>query len=309
MNIFSRIRNYSNRIKDAAFKLMNTLWFLWHGEEKFIIVKGWIKQRGSFVLKRNLGDELNYYLIEGLTGKRVMAYDSFFHGRRTNYVVIGSVVEGCNENTVIWGGGAFQREIKPLPTKPKEVLAVRGALTRDYLLTNGVSCPQVYGDPALLLPLIYTPRFDAHKRVGIIPHFNDLKDQSVRNVREYYGDCELISLRGYDDWHTIIDQICNCDAILSSSLHGLILADAYQIPNVWVKFSDKTFEGDFKYMDYFSGVGRMSVEPVDLRKNDWADKIQTRIKEYKRIKFDYRKLLSSCPFAIKKDILNKINNN
>lgn len=58
-------------------------------------------------------------------------------------------------------------------------------------------------------------------------------------------------------WKVVIDQIYSCQSILSSSLHGLICADAYNIPNLWLK--QKLNEGDFKFLDYFASQGREEV--------------------------------------------------
>ena len=286
------------RVIAFVFKLKNTIWFYYHGTGNFIIIKGWIRQNCSKIDNRNLGDELNYYLMQSLTGKRVISYDSFFHGGRKNYEVIGSVVELCNKNTIIWGSGAFQKEVKPLPTRPLKVYAVRGPLTRDYLISNGVECPSVYGDPALLLPLIYMPKRKKLHHIGVIPHFNDLNSSIIDELKRVYKDCVIIKFRNYDEWTDVIDTIASCDVILSSSLHGLILADAYKIPNVWVKFSERTFEGSFKYLDYFGGVGRRETKPIYLKNDSWQSKIESILSNYKPISFDKDALLDACPLEI-----------
>lgn len=56
----------------------------------------------------------------------------------------------------MWGAGVID-DAKELPAHPKKVLAVRGPLSRKYLLDRGIECPAVYGDPALLVPKVYHP--------------------------------------------------------------------------------------------------------------------------------------------------------
>ncbi|MFD1079906.1 polysaccharide pyruvyl transferase family protein, partial [Longispora fulva] len=55
-------------------------------------------------------------------------------------------------------------------------------------------------------------------------------------------------------------EILECEKVLSTSLHGLIVAHAYGIPAVWVKMSDKIFGNDIKYADYLESVGLNNYE-------------------------------------------------
>jgi pyruvyltransferase len=45
-------------------------------------------------------------------------------------------------------------------------------------------------------------------------------------------------------------------------LHGLILADAYGVPNVWAKFSDRLVGGDWKFRDYYSVTDAINPAPT-----------------------------------------------
>ena len=67
----------------------------------------------------------------------------------------------------------------------------------------------------------------------------------------------IIDLAHYKKWTDVIDQICSCERILSSSLHGLIVSDAYQIPSCWIELTGKISGGYFKYYDYASSVNRV----------------------------------------------------
>lgn len=61
----------------------------------------------------------------------------------------------------------------------------------------------------------------------------------------------MIKMEGYKNWLEVLDQICSCEYIASSSLHGLIMSEAYDIPNLWIELSGKLMGGHFKFHDFF----------------------------------------------------------
>jgi pyruvyltransferase len=110
------------------------------------------------------------------------------------------------------------------------------------------SSPEVYGDPALLLPLICSESKKKYD-IGIIPHY---KEYAL--IKNKYPDHFVINLNNKNP-KEVIKQITHCRSIISSSLHGIICAHAYGIPAAWVKFSDIIIGDDTKYKDYFLSLG------------------------------------------------------
>jgi pyruvyltransferase len=115
--------------------------------------------------------------------------------------------------------------------------------------------PEVYGDPAMLLPLIYTPRTEKRFEVGLVPHYVDR--DAVRMNDPCVSTIDVLA-----DWQSVIDRIAECETILSSSLHGLIVAEAYGIPALWTTITDGVAGEGFKFRDYYLSTSREPPEPL-----------------------------------------------
>ena len=289
-----------NRYINYISKFCNTVFYYLRYGETGIVINSWNCLRFDSIAHRNFGDELGYYLLKELTGRPISNYvDICRWGRKgkSNLLFIGSLIEDfSNSDTVVWGSGALFGGDRQLLHKPKEVRAVRGKLTRDYLLKNGVDCPEIYGDPALAVPLVYRPDVKKRYKIGLIPHVTDLSDPLISSFKD--KGLHLINFAGYNDWHSVLDEICQCEAILSSSLHGLILADAYNIPNVWVNINTELLGGTFKFHDYFSGVGRNVETPFVLTEETSVAEMENRIKAYRPINVDLSKFIEAAPIRI-----------
>ena len=142
-----------------------------------------------------------------------------------------------------------------------KVLAVRGALTRANLK---VDTAPVMGDPGLLMPLIYNGAREKKWEVGIVPHFVDFNHPFIgKMMAKYNGKCKRIDV--LRDPKAVIDDITACRYILSSSLHGLIVADAYGIPNarIVIRETMPTSRYDYKFNDYYS-IFQYEHTPVEI---------------------------------------------
>ena len=267
-----------------------------------LILNGYVDDHTwSGVRHRNWGDELNYYFIKQLTGRPVIFYHTFRVAKwlgLKNYLCIGTLLDAVsysNRSTVVWGTGVSGQDRDFV--LPQKICSVRGRKTYEFLKSRGIDCPSVFGDPALLLPRFYTPqRMEKRYKLGIIPHVIDWDYGVMRKIRKERNDILVIDLAHYDKWTDVIDQICSCEAIASSSLHGLIVSDAYNVPNCWITLSGKISGGLFKYFDYFSSVGREEAGPEKVERMSDLQTIESKMVSWKPITIDTVQILNSCPF-------------
>ena len=190
----------------------------------------------------NLGDVLTPVLLAGL------GYEVEWASQQSaDLLATGSIVRFARPGQFVYGSGIMWATDTPSPLA--RYLAVRGPLTRKIVLRCGGDCPEVYGDPALLLPRVHAEPVEQCHDVGIVPHYVD--DEAVRAA---YPDAHIISPLSADPL-AVVDQIRACRSILSSSLHGIIVAHAYGIPAAWVRFSDRLDGDDVKFRDYAASVG------------------------------------------------------
>lgn len=292
-----------NRVKRFVLKVCNTISYLLSDKSERLVINAWMTMYREKPCHYNLGDELNFYILKHATSYKLYNYRDIYSFFITNYGCIGSLIDlGCfDSHTVIWGAGAMEGE-KKINYKPLKICAVRGKLTRKYLLEQGIDCPEVYGDPALLLPKIYQPKVGKQYKLGVIPHYVDQENPLVTELTQLYGGSVcIIKMKDYRDWKEVVDNINRCEQIISSSLHGIILSDAYNVPNAWVEFSDKVGGRGFKFRDYFSSVERATMKPIFIQSLVKDEDIDEMIMSWKPILIDLEKLIAACPFELNID--------
>lgn len=207
------------------------------------------------------------------------------------------------DNSIIYGSGIGNPSQK-LSGSPVKVLSVRGPRTRAVLLAHGIDCPEKYGDPALLLPLFYQPGMKRKDIVSVVPNEGTMlgeKDTLLKEIVKNHG-CRLINPRDYNDWRDVIKEICESRLVVSESLHGLIVAETYGIPCVWVEFMEHPAWWDFKFLDFYESVGKHSMESIKLyQRCDW-EKVTDAGKQWKMGDIDYQTLLETFPFKLKNEM-------
>lgn len=210
----------------------------------------------------NFGDKLSPYVVEKLTNEQTVYCD---HVNDCNRLMItGSILSGGNlEKSIIWGNGfCFYQD--PV-YKPLEILAVRGPFTKSKFDASGIFCPDVFGDPGLLMPKLYNPKADKKYKYGIAAHIVDY--EQAKSIFGESPDFLVIDLR--KSVEEVINDMLSCEKIFSSSLHGIIVPHAYGIPCAWVKFSDKIIGDGFKFHDYFQSVmDSYPLHAVEVKNKD-----------------------------------------
>jgi pyruvyltransferase len=238
----------------------------------------------------NFGDAMGPDIVRAISGKRIQAIDGKKVGLKRAYernlFALGSLLHMVQDGDVIWGTGANPVHRNPHLLQRIDVRAVRGPLTKDYLFKEyGIDCPGVFGDPALLLPKLFpTWRHEPKRKYGVVPHYHDI---------EHLSSVENNLILPTNNWQQVVSQILECELVVSSSLHGLIIAEAFGVPARWLRNSQLPScqtESNFKFNDYYASTNRSL--------NDWRESIAAAIeaggKEPIR-DFDVRPLLAAFP--------------
>lgn len=202
----------------------------------------------------NFGDTITPYLIEKISGVKPIKCSSSPTGKVL--YAAGSILQLATNQSVIWGSGFIEEQHSPISVE--SIRAVRGPLTKINLDKLGITCPEVYGDPGILLPKYYSPVITKKFKVGVIPHYIDKDCEDLKHIGEHL----IIDVQSSVE--QVIDSMLSCDIILSSSLHGLIVADAYNIPTCWVKFSNRVYGNDFKFRDYYSSMNSAAIPVFNI---------------------------------------------
>ena len=273
--------------KSIFFKILNTILIIF--SKKYILLNF-----HEDYYELNFGDQLNYYICKELFNKIPIPYWNVFNlFNEPVYSFIGSVLDNYKKaNLIVWGSG-YMNQNSPNLNDPI-IKAVRGPKTQLKLNLNSTT----QGDLGLLLPLIYDPKIKKKYKLGLIPHFLDFEGVKAKYFSELKKNknITLIDFRT-NDFITTLNIILSCESIISSSLHGLVISDAYKIPNRWVSFSSQIKGGGiFKFIDYLNSVGR--YEKISITINSFEDIMFIDFNDYKEVSFNSINLLNSSPLNI-----------
>lgn len=237
------LNNYWRKINRNKFDLMNNRIM-----KKGVNLEWW---SGSV----NLGDNLANVILDWMLARKEIENNNL--NRIVHLMTVGSLIGANMFDAVVWGSGLMNIRnlsnlIRNSDTVKYDIRAVRGPLTKDILQQVGYDVSNVIiGDPGVLLPLMYTSSYSIKKySYTVIPHHAN----KVKNFDNRFNYLDIQT----KDYKTFVDTICKSELVISSSLHGLIIAEAYGIPAVFM--NDGVNEQLLKYYDWYYSTDRYNVK-------------------------------------------------
>lgn len=256
----------------------------------------------------NLGDMLSPLIIAALTGRQIAFRPHFWPGERLT--ALGTIGHSQVAGTVhVWGTGfqsqprhRFSGQARSMGWRftRYNVHAIRGPLSAQVLRLGGYSVPDIFGDPAWFLPGLWPDRSHKTIELGVLLHKSEI-DQNSMDIRhppferykiptELAGSIKLFSLqipRSVAAIANKIAEILSCKRILSTSLHGLVLAETYGIPCAAFDFHDgdsgrvRPFDEsgllDHRIRDFYAGLTCETIPVLRQKRHlrtDWDGAIR-----------------------------------
>lgn len=238
--------------------------------------------------KPNFGDQISTDIISTLFG-----YDSIWSPLEyCNLYGAGSVLGWASGNrSYVWGSGfMFEQDIA---NENLIYCAVRGELSRKKLPKEQQDIP--VGDPGLLASLVYPTSTIKTGKIGVVPHFRDQNNPIIRKMAK---DDRFLIIDVTTSPTEVARDISSCKLVLSSSLHGLIFADSFRVPNLHMELSDKVEGSGYKFRDYYSSI-KKEYKKAELDKvldDNYLEEIRIGYQRVKSLRRIQRSLIHAFPY-------------
>ncbi len=283
----------------------------------------------------NFGDALSPIVVSAISGRRLRKIP--FVSPESRLSGIGTIAQNFAGGTVrIWGTGldVFTRGSNVdeagyhLPPRTRfRIAATRGRLTKERLASLGLQAPDVYGDPGWFANRIW-PEYANEEKIydfGLVLHLTEWSERrpgaSLRpGLRRYDIPPDLaarvtfinpIAERSVDGVGEVVRRICQCRRILSTSLHGIVVAEAFGIPALFfgatapygpqdMAIDDiQTHRLDHRMADFYSILKRESVPAIAWprqRPLDWHQVLEWCDRQAPFFEFDPKPLFDAFPY-------------
>ncbi|WP_295046082.1 polysaccharide pyruvyl transferase family protein [uncultured Paracoccus sp.] len=256
----------------------------------------------SWYEPRNFGDWVTPFLFEAITGE-IPRWCARSAQRRVPCIYgAGSLLRHIPVagKVTVWGSGIISESDEF--AAPRQVTAVRGPRTAHYLRRLGYATSDVFGDPAILLPTFYqSDTAPVSGRCGFIPHYMDLEFWKDKLPEDVF----LIDVTKPVD--KVIDDICSCERTISSSLHGIIVSQAYGRRSAWMTSVNKLAGDQTKFFDYYEAGNVRDAHPFNVQPGFSLRDVRQMIDDAPQAEVAAltEDLLKQCPFTPKRNLMSR----
>lgn len=243
-----------------------------------------------YSVRNNIGDSINPLIIEKIIGYKVQYAEwnecetcgigsglrRFFMPRAELFTRGGARKKLIGLITLcpcqLWSAGFIRySDTKEIPLRNHlHTASVRGMLSKkriEQILGKQIDC--TLGDAGLLAADLLKEKTTKKYRLGIIPHQREIGEKEWDHLHDTVSDSILLDVTA-DPMETL-KRMAACECIVSSSLHGLIIADSFGIPNRRVVLTDRLAGDGFKFDDYYSAFGILPERPINLKESVAVD--------------------------------------
>lgn len=210
----------------------------------------------------NFGDAINPLIVGHMSGRPVQHVGA----RKADLMAIGSMIQVVKRTQkvarddgsrmVVWGTGTLNPIFGHDFLDNVDVALVRGPITAALLKLKH----RLFGDPGLLANEVLPFDGERSERIGIVPHYTMMDDEGL--LAFVASDPSHLLIDPRDDPVNVCHAIAGCAHVFAASLHGLVVADSYGVPNTWIEPLGQSW---LKYHDYAASIGRSDMSaPIDL---------------------------------------------
>lgn len=240
-----------------------------------------------YSIRDNIGDSINPLIIEKIIGYKVQHAEwnecetsgigsglrRFFMPRREVFASRDGFHRKmlgirASQPCQLWSAGFICHcDKKEIAVRTNlQVASVRGVLSKqrvENILGKSLDC--TLGDAGLLAAELLKEKTHKRYRLGIVAHQREIGEKEWDYLHDTISGSILLDVT-VDPMETL-EKMSKCECVISSSLHGLVIADSFGIPNQRVVLTDRLAGDGFKFDDYYSAFGIMPNPPINLKEN------------------------------------------
>lgn len=242
----------------------------------------------SWTRIRNHGDQLSADLIRLMFQAEPLQVAA----EQPHVLGVGSNTFMANAQSTLWGCGVLNRQVGLPDLQPGQIRALRGRHSADVMVARGIAVPDIpLGDPGIFAAeLLRRQGLAARRRsrVVVVPHHASIRNPAFVDMARI-EDVTVVNTLD-NDWG-LLQDIAGADVVVSESLRGLIYAESFGKPSVWISNNEDP-SWTFKFHDWFSTTWNPQLHPAQITGD--VSRL-TRQAEFRYSRIDRDALLASFP--------------